>query len=356
MTDRNIFTIGLSKSNPDDKLSAMLAYVLERTPEGVHAWLDSIGVPSPGAAQWSVETQVTEEAGVRDLVLTIPGDSYMLVACKSIAEFHHDHLQRYASFLSTRREPNRTLLTLTKEHADVGESVRAFCSARGLRIVQQRWQEMAPALSAAITNDGIVSEFVDMLLDEKLVTPAAFGEDDWQAWNHGAEVLERLTSFVEEVRPALQAIYPALEATGRVAQTHRWVYTLLKCPAIELALGFWANASPQAPDAAPSIWAAVCNPAITLDSRKATAEAAAAELGGRTLWDTHWLERTSVAEVLHATDFRAQISEAAAFAHNAARKFQSAGYLPAELQLCHPQRDTMPLEAPPSGISISPAA
>jgi hypothetical protein len=43
-----------------------------------------------------------------------------------------------------------------------------------------------------------------------------------------------------------------------------------------------------------------------------------------------------VDKILHSTDFRGQVGEAAAFAYNSARKYQDSGFLPADLLLSPP--------------------
>jgi hypothetical protein len=168
---------------------------------------------------------------------------YVLVESKLDSEFGHDQLLRYASALVARDEPNCVLVTLTKQFAHRDESLVAYCSANGLTLLQQRWQEMAPALSAV--GDDIAREFVEMLTKERLVMPQALVPDDWLGWNRGAEVLDRLKTMVEEARPALAGIHPGLRSSGRVGLTHRWVYTLMKSPTLELALGFWSHATSE---------------------------------------------------------------------------------------------------------------
>jgi hypothetical protein len=334
MSDRkNLFLIG-RRPNDEDQLTEMLAALWQFEPELPSLWLASLGLDVHEVGSWDVETQFTIPSGTRpDVALWSEQRVFVLVESKLDAGLTEAQAAAYSRFLADRQEALRALVLVTKRFEPWPAAAQSLAASGGVQLVAVRWQEMAELL-ARPGEQSLAADFVEMLIEEGLVTPNALSLADWSTWNEGSEVLGRLEQLIKETTPRLESLGSKRTRTGRLAVGVRHIYRQIDFETFQVILGFAPSSSARRPNEAPVAFVAVLNPQLPVQERKAAAQKAvsllADERSGLNWGDWPTVSRLA-SEVASAGDFREQVEQMLAFVQTAIGRFQAVGYLPALL-------------------------
>jgi hypothetical protein len=332
-TRKNLFLIG-RRPNDEDQLTEMLAVLWQFEPELPSLWLGSLGLDVNEVGSWDFDTQYPIPAGGRpDIALWSEQRAFVLVESKLDAGLTEAQAVAYTDFLARRDEPLRSLVLVTKRFEPWPHAAEGVAASSGIRLLAARWQEMAELL-ARPGEESLAADFVEMLIEEGLVTPKALTPADWSTWNEGSEVLGRLEQLISETTPRLESLGSKRTRTGRLAVGVRHIYRQVDFETFQVILGFAPSSSASRPNEPPVAFVAVLNPQVPVRERKATAQKAvsllADERSGINWGDWPTISRLA-SEVSSAGDFREQVEQLLEFVRTAIGRFQAVGYLPAAL-------------------------
>jgi hypothetical protein len=320
----------------------MLAFLWQEEPATLERWLSTLGLATE-VARAEIETQFVLTSGKRPDVSIRIKNAWILVESKLGSGFGGTQVADYVHALSQAKERRRALILLTQKPESVPTELADLASQSGVRLVAQRWHDMASALEdgdravEGDAGDGSLSQdFVQLLIREGLVKPSPLDATTWTTWNSGFNVLLKLESFLDELDPHVQRLQPGSKKQS--GHTRRWVYRVWRSGTRGLGLGFGAAASDRSPHTDPIVFAFVGNNEKSRDAAK-EAVAMDSDAGGR-WWRNEQLNAScglvyewpalarSAASALPGETHEEQIDQAIGFLRETRDYFRGRGYLP----------------------------
>lgn len=321
----------------------MLAFLWQEEPDTLDRWLGALGLPTD-ITHADVETQFVLANGKRPDISIRTKTSWTLVESKLGSGFGGSQVADYLDALGNATERRRALVLLTQRPESAPPDLGELASEANVRLISQRWHDMAPALEASdgtvegeAVERSLAQDFVQLLIQEGLVKPSPLDTSTWTTWNAGFNMLLNLESFLDELDPHVQRLQPGSKKQS--GHTRRWVYRVWRSGPSGLGLGFGAAASDRSPHTDPIIFAFVGNTEKSRDAAKA-AVAAGSDAAGR-WWRNEQLDAScglvyewpALAKSAEAVVFREsheqQIDQAIAFLTETRDYFRGRGYLPA---------------------------
>ena len=266
-------------------------------------------------------------------------------ASSSTATTSFEQMQKYVAHArDVVPTGERAIVLLTRSHEEWPRGIKELASVPPkVRLIRCRWQMLGESVREH--GDVLAQDFVHMLEREGLVTPDPLDSDDWATWSRAGDIVGRLWTLLDEVRPEIETFADGFNSASWGVGTH-WLYRDFKFESISVGVGFApsryghvrgcrfvpARPAPESDDD-PVIFAWTYDGTLADDERARAASDAvsnAAALAPEEVLGVSWGNtpvRVAIASaVVVASDFPGQLADVVAFARETATQFARAGY------------------------------
>ena len=246
---------------------------MARASGAARRWIEHLGLALDGPVD--VDTQFILPSGKRPDIAIRTRNIQILVESKLGAGLPDIQVQDYLTYLGGL-ECRRVLVLLTQKPVSVKPQWLEWAMIRRQRSSQgagRRWPRIG-----GLGAESLGGDFVQLLVREGFVKPSSFSESDWNAWNAGYKVLQRISTFLDELDPHMRRIDSSLKRGRAPALTERLTYRIWRGDSLEIGFGMGAAGGgelgdPQ--DDIPEVIAFVGNTQATLEEAAIAAETTA---------------------------------------------------------------------------------